>query len=82
MLFGEQTKTSGSYVVKIDDQEPRKYSAVCADGNMRLVQILAEGLDPAVEHTVEISPDLAEGQELRLESLCVAGGKAAVKLLD
>lgn len=82
MLFGEQTKISGSYVVKIDDREPKKYSAVCADGNMRLVQIIAEGLDPAVEHTVEISPDLAEGQELRLESLCVAGGKASVQLLD
>jgi len=82
MLFGEQTKISGSYVVKIDDREPRKYSAVCADGNMRLVQIIAEGLDPAAEHTIEILPDLTEGQELRLESLCVAGGKAAVKLLD
>jgi len=82
MLFGEQTKISGSYVVKIDDREPRKYSALCADGNMRLVQIIAEGLDPATEHTVEISPELAEGQELRLESLCVAGGKASIKLLD
>ncbi|PTX97013.1 SGNH/GDSL hydrolase family protein [Spartobacteria bacterium LR76] len=82
MLFGEQTKISGSYVVKIDDREPKKYSAVCADGNMRLVQIIAEGLDPAIEHMVEISPDLAKGQELRLESLCVAGGKASVQLLD
>lgn len=82
MLFGEQTKISGSYSVKIDDREPRKYSAVCADGNMRLVQIIAEGLDPATEHTVEILPDLTEGQELRLESLCAAGGKVSVKLLD
>lgn len=82
MLFGEQTKISGSYVVKIDDREPKKYSAVCADGNMRLVQIIAEGLDPAIEHMVKISPDLAKGQELRLESLCVAGGKASVQLLD
>ncbi|GAT31878.1 lysophospholiPASe L1 [Terrimicrobium sacchariphilum] len=82
MLFGEQTKTSGSYVVKIDGGEPKKYSALCADGNMRLVQILAEGLDPAVEHMIEILPDLAAGQELRLESLCVAGGKASVQLAD
>ncbi len=82
MLFGEQTKISGSYVVKIDGDEPKKFSALCTEGNMRLVKIIAEGLDPAAEHTVEITPELGNGQELRLESLCVAGGKASVKLLD
>lgn len=82
LLFGEQTQTSGEYTVKIDGQEIGKYPALCKDGNMRLVQILAERLDPAKEHLVEIIPDLQDGQELRIESLCVAGAPATVRLAD
>jgi hypothetical protein len=39
--------------------------------------MLAQNLDAGVHH-VEIIPDLAPGQELRLESLCVAGSPAHV----
>ena len=78
MIFGEMTKTSGSYQVRIDGSEAKTYSAKCADGNMRLVEILAEGLDPSREHEIEITPDLKAGEELRVESVCLAGGPASV----
>ena len=46
-----------------------------------LVQVIAESLDPEVEHTLEIEPLFSEGagQELRLESICVSGGTAKVR---
>lgn len=75
LLFGEQTKKSGSYSVRIDDGEARTYSAKCADGNMRLVQVVAEGLDPEKTHTIEITPILRPGEELRIESICIADGR-------
>ncbi len=78
LLFGEQTRTSGDYAVRIDGGEPRLYPAQCAEGNMRLVQVVAEGLDLEGEHEIEIAPLLKNGQELRLESVCVAGGPAGV----
>ncbi len=77
MLFGEMTKTSGSYEVRIDGGEPMTCSAKCADGNMRLVQTIARGLDPKREHKMEITPLLKPGEELRIESVCVAGGPAS-----
>ncbi|MFA6286796.1 MAG: GDSL-type esterase/lipase family protein [Opitutaceae bacterium] len=76
MLFGEQTPKSGRYQVRIDGGERRTYEARCADGNMRLVQIIAQGLDAEREHDVEITPLLEPGQELRIESVCVAGAPA------
>jgi lysophospholipase L1-like esterase len=82
LLFGEQTKTSGDYAVRIDGGEPRKFSAVSKEGNMRLVQVLAEGLDLAAEHEIEITPLLNSGEELRLESLCVAGDGEGVREAD
>jgi lysophospholipase L1-like esterase len=44
-------------------------------GNCHHVQILATGLDPKREHTLEIQPLFTgkAGEELRLESICVAG---------
>jgi hypothetical protein len=50
-------------------------------GNTHLVEVIAEGLDPAAEHTMEIEPVFADDseQELRLESICVAGGEAWVR---
>ena len=41
---------------------------------------VARGLDPSVPHLLEIEPvfDDAKPQELKLESICVAGGKATV----
>lgn len=61
MLFGKMTKKSGSYKVSVDGGEAKAYSARCADGNMRRVEILAEGLDSSREHEIEISPDLKPG---------------------
>ena len=78
MLFGEMTKDSGSYQVRVDGGEPKSYSAKCAEGNMRLVQLIAEGLDPARTHEIEIIPTLKTGEELRVESVCVAGAPATV----
>ena len=78
MLFGEMTKDSGSYQVRVDGGEPKSYSARCAEGNMRLVQLIAEGLDPARTHEIEIIPTLKTGEELRVESVCVAGAPATV----
>ena len=48
-----------------------------AGGNVHHVQVIATGLDPLQPHTIEIEPIFdASGQELRLESLCTAGGPA------
>ena len=78
LLFGEMTKNSGSYTVRIDGGETESYSAKCNDGNMRLVQVIAGDLDPTREHTIEITPALRQNEELRFESVCVAGGEALV----
>ena len=78
LLFGEMTKNSGSYQVRVDGGEPQTFSAKCADGNMRLVEMIAGELDPTREHQVEISPVLKPGEELRIESVCAAGGPASV----
>jgi lysophospholipase L1-like esterase len=81
LLFGEMTKTSGSCQVRVDGGETKTFSAKCADGNMRLVQMIAEGLDPTREHDVEITPVLNPGEELRIESVCSAGEPASVTCL-
>jgi lysophospholipase L1-like esterase len=48
-------------------------------GNTHYVQVIATGLDPAQPHLLEIEPAFdAADQELRLESVCVAGGAATV----
>jgi hypothetical protein len=93
LLFGEETLASGKYRVWIDGKaatyvpggakEPVDlYDASAArfGGNRHHTQVIATDLDPAVEHAVEIEPVLEEGktQELRLESICVAGGEARV----
>jgi len=80
MLFGEMTKSSGNFQVRIDGGNPKTISAKCADGNMRLVETVAEGLGPGREHEIEIAPDLGPGEELRIESLCAAGGDASVSV--
>ena len=80
LLFGERTKQSGSFRVRIDGGELKTFSANCADGNMRLVELIAEGLDPLIEHSVEIIPILSLGEELRIESVCLAGAPASISL--
>lgn len=82
MLFGEMTKLSGSFRASVDGGEPVSYPAKCADGNMRLVTIVATGLESGVEHQVEIMPDLKHGEELRIESVCVAGGDAVISFAN
>jgi hypothetical protein len=50
------------------------------NGNGFLFYEIARGLDPSVPHLVEIEPvfDDTKAQELKLESICVAGGQASV----
>ncbi|MGE9296056.1 MAG: SGNH/GDSL hydrolase family protein [Puniceicoccales bacterium] len=74
LLFGESTPESGRYSVSIDGAEPVEYEAHCSNGNMRLVRLAAYGLSPGVTHTLEIRPLLKAGEELRLNSICIAGG--------
>lgn len=94
MLFGEQTTRSGRFRVYVDGrlvehQHPRTkkmekefdagWLAKMCGGNVHLTQVIVEGLDPSVEHTLEIEPVLEADQELRIESICVAGGSAMVR---
>ena len=95
MLFGESTPNSAKFRAVLDGkvvehpsadkkQALREFDAAgfarLINGNAYLVQVLAEGLDPEVEHALEIQPIFADGaeQELRIESICVAGGRATV----
>jgi len=97
MLFGEKTLKSGKYRCHIDgklvehqDWATKKVltefdaSSRQFGGNTHLTEVIAEALDPAADHTLEIEPLFADGeeQELRIESICVAGGKAKVWLGD
>ncbi len=83
LLFGEATLISGKLLVKIDGQPACEqnseglYNAHCAGGNMHWVPLLAHNLDPAKKHLLELIPQLTEGQELRIESVCVAGAQGA-----
>jgi lysophospholipase L1-like esterase len=93
MLFGESTPASCPYRVKIDgaiverqlkEGKTQEFDAghlgKLMNGNSHHVQVLAEGLDANVEHTLEIEPLFAKDkpQEIRIESVCVAGGEARV----
>jgi lysophospholipase L1-like esterase len=96
MVFGEATTTSGKFRVRIDGKthtyttpgkkEPTDlYDMTSArfSGNWNYHQTIVEDLDPNTPHIVEIEPvlDGDTEQELRIESLCVAGGAAAVRAL-
>jgi hypothetical protein len=98
MLYGESTPTSAKFRAWIDgkavEHKPDKDKppvdfwdagqlAKMVKGNTFLATVIAEGLDPKVEHTLEIEPLFKDetDQELRLESLCVAGGEARVTAL-
>jgi len=80
LLFGEETPKSGKYRVEIDGVETHTIDASSArfGGNRNHLATLARGLEKGVVHTLKITPVLEEGQELRFESLCVAGGGAKV----
>lgn len=88
LLFGEGTPTSGKYRMILDGKPVERKNgdtvqtefdagatARSAGGNVRYVELVGQNLDPNIEHTLEIVPLFAADveQELRLESLCVAG---------
>lgn len=84
LLFGEATTQSGKYRVLIDGKPVSKSdqpdgifnaSAGGANGNTHHTRVVATGLDANIEHTLEIIPMLEAGQELRLESVCLASKK-------
>ncbi len=93
LVFGEETVKSGKYMALIDDK-PATWShwgksgtewdlnSSRFGGGRQHVGVLATGLDPNQVHTLEIRPVFAEdkAQELRLESICLAGGEA--KLME
>lgn len=81
MIFGEATVESGKYRILVDGKEVKSadIGSISSHGTWRYVEIIAQNLDLQSSHQVEIIPDLAPGQELRLESLCVAGGDSTVK---
>lgn len=91
MLFGEKTMASGNYRVYIDgklmpvpgQREIRTEftaSSQVYGGNVQLIDMITDSLDPTVEHVLMIEPMLTpQNKELRIESICVAGGPATVK---
>ena len=94
LLFGEASPKSGRFRILIDgkptlDTHGPNKGKDSFDGNRwstgagHLVIEAARGLDPSVPHVVEIVPLFEEGkdQELRLESICVAGGAAMVEVI-
>jgi lysophospholipase L1-like esterase len=95
MLFGESTMNSVHYKATIDgelvthkspdgkqllDDFDAGYLGKRMKGNSHLVQVIAVGLKPGVEHTLQIEPKYTGGvdEEVRLESVCVAGPGAEV----
>jgi len=93
LLFGEETLKSGKFLAFVDgepctwtkwDKEFTEFDASSKKfgGNRHLNKMLVTGLDPTKIHTLEIRPlfNDEEPQELRLESICLAGGEA--KLLE
>jgi len=81
LLFGEETPKSGKYRVEIDGAEGALIDASSArfGGNRNHVAVLARGLAPDVVHTLRVIPVFeSDCQELRFESLCIAGGCAEI----
>ena len=93
LLFGESAADSGRFRVLVDGvavtgQGGQEKGADWFEGNRWktgngfLLWEVARGLDPSVPHLLEIEPvfDNAKAQELKIESICVAGGKARVAI--
>lgn len=83
LLFGDGTSKSGTYEVRVNGGEAKTYEPGknAKGGNFRHVQFIAQDLEPGREHVIEITPRLADGQELQIESVCVAGAPATVEIL-
>lgn len=92
MFFGEEGVNAGKYRVYIDGKavtytpwgakEPTDlYSAGFVAGTRQHAMVITNDLDASTDHLLEIEPvfEADKAQELRLESICVAGGKAEVR---
>ncbi len=82
LLFGESTPRSCKYRVTIDGKE-NDFNAcqLGQSGTGRMWQVVAEGLSPVKAHTLELKPLFESPDkplELRIESICVAGGHARI----
>jgi lysophospholipase L1-like esterase len=80
LFFGESTPRSGKCKVIIDGKEKEFNTCQLGSNNVgRMWALVAEGLDPKIEHSMEIVP-VFEGAEkpleICLESICIAGGEA------
>ena len=91
LLFGECTAEAGKFRVKVDgkpvagrwgqEKDSDLFNGnMWKNGNGFMNFEVIRGLEPSVPHLVEIEPVFEEGkaQDLKLESICVAGGKATV----
>lgn len=89
MLYGEETPKSGQIKAYIDGKHipcaQGNKSVDCFNlssknlgGNRHFNAVIAAGLDPDKVHELKLVPVFEEGeeQELRLESICLAGGEA------
>lgn len=92
LLFGQASAESGRFRVRLDGKPvtvrdgpgagKEVFEANRWNGNGFLLYELASGLATDADHLLEIEPVFEKGKarELRLESLCVAGGQAEVRL--
>lgn len=86
LLLGESTSASGRLEVTIDGRPAPECAGGIVDcgnpfhGTVRLAVVLAIGLDPRVDHRLDVRPirDRPGNLEWRLESICIAGQGAAL----
>ena len=94
LLYGESSKESANFKMKLNGEYIKQQHGRdrgsdifvgnrWKDGNGFLIYDVATGLDASQEHILEIEPLFtdAEGQNLRIESVCVAGGPATVDVI-
>ena len=90
-LFGTKTEASCKYRILIDGalvqcknnkvpEDTFEASSGGVHANTHLSQLIATGLDPKITHELTMEPVFEKGskQELRFESLCIAGGEAKI----
>ena len=86
LFFGESTPRSAKCKVTIDGKETQFDTCQLGPNNTgRMLQIVAEGLDPSVEHSIQILPVFEAPEkplEVCIESICVAGGEAKIWNLE